>query len=117
MTQPWRATRGDTCANCGTQLPPHALACPACGTLLHSDKLKSLAAEATSATTSGDLTSARESWQSALRYLPPDSQQYTTISARIADLDARLNSRGLVDVARSQQTPITPHGDARSAPS
>ena len=91
MTQPWRGGRADTCAQCGTELPPHAVACPACGTLVYSDKLKSLAASADAATASGDLSGARGRWQTALKSLPPDSKQYAAVSSRIADLDARID--------------------------
>ena len=34
------------CSRCRTELPPFALACPACGLLIHTERLKQLAAEA-----------------------------------------------------------------------
>jgi Zn-dependent protease len=93
MSQPWAAAaRGNVCAHCGTQLPPHAVACPACGTLLYSEKLKSLAASADAATATGDIAGARERWIEVLTLLPPDSRQHETITARIADLDARMTA-------------------------
>jgi len=80
------------CARCGTELAPHALVCPACGTLVHTDKLKQLAASADEASTSGDLVRAREQWEEALRFLPFDSQQYTVIRSRVTDLSKRIDA-------------------------
>ena len=87
-----RAGNGSACPQCGTELAPHARACPACGLLLYADRLKTLAASADAATASGDLLRARTSWESALDFLPPDSKQYATITARIADLTARMEA-------------------------
>src|SRR5512144_3000778 len=78
------------CARCGTELAPHALACPACGTLVHGEKLKQLASSADGATREGDLVRAREHWQSALRFLPDESQQHAVIRSRVADLTKRI---------------------------
>jgi Zn-dependent protease len=82
------------CRVCGTELAPHALACPACGALVHAEKLKQFAANADAATRSGDLSRAREEWEAALRFLPVESQQYTTIRSRVTDLTKRLESAG-----------------------
>ena len=82
------------CRVCGTELAPHALACPACGALVHTDKLKQLAATADAATRAGDLAKAREEWESALQYLPVGSQQHTTIRSRVTDLAKRIESAG-----------------------
>ena len=80
------------CVRCATELAPHALACPACGTLVHTEKLKQLAAAANGALTAGDLAGAREQWEQALRFLPPESQQYVTIRGRMTDLTRRIES-------------------------
>jgi Zn-dependent protease len=82
------------CPQCGTELAPHARACPACGLLLFADKLKKLAASADAATAAGDLVQARTDWQKALELLPYDSKQHETISARVADLNARIDGPG-----------------------
>jgi hypothetical protein len=84
---PLSATR---CANCGTELPPHALSCGACGALVHSAKLKELAAQAERQNAAGDLTGARTTWENALRWLPSGSQQFTAIKQHVDDLDKRL---------------------------
>jgi Zn-dependent protease len=60
--------------------------------LVHSDRLKSLAAGAESATAAGDLPQARANWEKALELLPPDSKQYQAIKARVADLNARIDA-------------------------
>ena len=78
------------CVRCGTELAPHALACPACGTLVHTNKLKQLAATADEAAAAGELTTARERWEEALRFLPTDSKQHTTITSRITELTKRI---------------------------
>jgi hypothetical protein len=51
------------CNRCGTELAPHALACPACGALIHAEKLKEIAANADVATRAGDLAKARDEWE------------------------------------------------------
>jgi Zn-dependent protease/ribosomal protein S27AE len=80
------------CPQCGTELAPHARACPSCGLLLFADRLKTLAATADAAAASGDLLRARSSWETALKFLPPDSRQCATITARVADLTARIDA-------------------------
>ena len=80
------------CARCGTELAPHALACPACGTLVHAEKLKQLAASANEALDAGDLVRAREFWESALRFLPVESRQYERIRAAVTKLTQRIEA-------------------------
>ena len=80
------------CARCGTQLPPDALVCPACASLIHADALKQLAGGAEAATDTGDLVTARNHWASALRLLPAHSQQHAVIRGRIAELTRRIDT-------------------------
>ena len=80
------------CARCGTELAPHAVACPACGTLVHAEKLKQLAASANEALDAGDLVKARELWESALRFLPVESRQYERIRASVTKLTQRIEA-------------------------
>ena len=82
------------CARCGTELPPDALACPACASLVHADTLKQLAAEADAATQAGDLPTARDRWTTALSLLPTRSQQHALIRERVADLTRRIDAEG-----------------------
>jgi len=74
------------CAQCGTELHVAALACPACHALIHSARLKELAAAAEAATRAGDVETARSRWTSALELLPPGSQQHVLIRQRLDEL-------------------------------
>jgi Zn-dependent protease len=85
-------TGSSQCGRCGTELAPHALACPACGALVYAAQLKQLAADADDAMRDGDLVRAREEWQSALRLLPVESQQHDVIRGRVSDLTKRIES-------------------------
>ena len=78
------------CIDCETELPPSALACPACGWLVQSDTLKQLAAGATIATQAGNVERARDQWTEALRLLPADSQQHAVIRDRLAELTNQI---------------------------
>jgi Zn-dependent protease len=81
------------CASCSTELAPHSLSCPACHTLVYSDKLKHLAATAQQRTDANDLTGARDTWTEALRFLPPDAQQYDAVVAHVTALNASIAQR------------------------
>ena len=74
------------CPECGTEVAPALLACPACGWLRHGEQLKQLAAEAQRATEARDLTAALVAWRSALDLLPEGSRQYDAVASRIAEL-------------------------------
>jgi Zn-dependent protease len=74
------------CVRCGTELPPGALACPACATLRHADALKALAADAEAAQRAGHIEAARERWMQALDLLPAESEQYAAVQQHIAAL-------------------------------
>lgn len=82
------------CATCGTELAPTALACPACGSLVHAESLKELAAAATRAAQDGRLAEARSQLEQALARLPPHAQQHHVVRERIVDLTRRLESSG-----------------------
>ena len=83
------------CAQCSTELPPDARACPACGALIHADTLKRLAAQADDATRHGDLIAARTHWQQALALLPPQAEQYVVVQRRVAELTRQIGSTGV----------------------
>jgi Zn-dependent protease len=78
--------RPRTCARCATELPAMALACPACSTLVHRERLQDLASRATSAATAGDRTTARALWEEARALVPMQSQQHQQIGERLAAL-------------------------------
>ncbi len=74
------------CSRCGTELPSSALVCPSCSSLVHSERLKTLAAAATAATTAGDRPGATAYWQEALTLLPLTTDQYRIIRERLTQL-------------------------------
>ncbi|MGH7644827.1 MAG: site-2 protease family protein [Gemmatimonadales bacterium] len=80
------------CPECGTELAPALLACPACRRLLHAAELKGYAAVAEQATQAGDLTAALRAWRGALDLLPNTSHQYETIAERVAELSRQLDA-------------------------
>ena len=80
------------CERCGTELAPHALACPACGALVHAERLKQIAASAHEASAAGDLAKARDLWESALRFLPVESRQHERIRTTVTGLTQRIEA-------------------------
>src|SRR5262245_14442148 len=89
------------CARCGTELAPHALACPACGALVHAEKLKQLAASADEAESAGDLVKARDLWESTLRFLPVESRQHERIRTSITRLTQRIEATPSADTPKA----------------
>jgi Zn-dependent protease len=81
------------CPECGAPAPPAELICPACNKLLHADTLKKVAAEAQLAEEKNDLTAALTLWRQALDFLPRETRQHETISARIVELSERLTAQ------------------------
>jgi Zn-dependent protease len=98
------------CAGCDTQLAPAALACPACGALVHASTLKQVAATAAALTVAGQLVEARSAWSSALDLLPATSQQHATIVSRIAELNKKIIAQ---PAQRSSQTSASSPADTR----
>jgi Zn-dependent protease len=82
------------CSQCGTELAPTVLACPRCGALVHSERLRTLASDAGAAKANGDLRAESAAWQQALDLLPGESQQYSAISARVGDITRQLAAEG-----------------------
>jgi Zn-dependent protease len=81
------------CRACGLALAKEELACPSCHQLVHSDRLKELAASAESAAASGDLSHAMAHWRAALELLPHASKQYEVIVKRMDKLRGELDRR------------------------
>jgi hypothetical protein len=94
-----------SCVRCGTELPPGALACPACAWLTHGDALKALAVEADLSTRAGSLVDARNHWTTALGLLPAQSQQHALIRERVAELTSRINAAADDPITSSGSTP------------
>ena len=74
------------CRQCGADMPPSAVSCPACHALVHAEQLKSLADAARAAAERGDVSGQLEAWRVALTLLPPQSSQFRTISDRVQAL-------------------------------
>jgi Zn-dependent protease len=81
------------CEACGTELPPEFLACPACHRLVHSSRLKELAARATEAAGRGETRAAVEHWRGALELLPLGSAQHAQVLETIERLSQELDRR------------------------
>jgi Zn-dependent protease len=76
------------CRQCGQPLAPGQLACPVCRALAYRPWLEQLAADATRLEQVGDYANAALRWRQCLDLLPPDSQQYQAIYARLGALAA-----------------------------
>jgi Zn-dependent protease len=97
------------CRQCGADLRPSAVSCPACHALVHAGQLKSLADAAGAAAALGDVSGQLEAWRVALTLLPPESSQFRTISGRVLAL-----SRSLTDPS-SAPSPERAAGDTKKA--
>ena len=69
------------------------LACPACGRLVHADRLASLAADAESADARGDMDAALPLWREALDLLPAGSRQREVVTQRVNALSDAVRKR------------------------
>ena len=94
-----------SCAQCGAQLAPTLLACPACGKLVHSERLRTLAAEAEDASQHGDPSAALAAWREALELLPRDTRQYEVVAQKVNALGEQVRS-----------SPIPPAPAAKAPP-
>ena len=89
MLPPERAGR---CPQCGTELAPALLACPACQRLVHADALTRLAADANRA--AADPGAALAAWREALDLLPAGSRQHRAVADHIAALSRAVDAAG-----------------------
>lgn len=80
------------CPQCGTEIAPGLLACPACQRLVHADELQRLADEAERSVQAGDVRTALQTWRRALELLPPDSRQFTAVSQKLGALSLRADA-------------------------
>jgi Zn-dependent protease len=79
------------CRRCATELAPSALVCDNCHTLVHSEELDKLAADAKALEAKGDLRRARERWLAGLSLLPRTSKQYDWIKEHAHALEVAAN--------------------------
>jgi len=82
------------CSECGTELLESMLLCPRCHRLIHAEELARLASDAAEALERGGRADARDTWRKALRLLPPGSQQFEAVSARVEDLSRQVEVDG-----------------------
>ena len=83
------------CPRCGTEVPGSRLSCPLCSSLVHSEELKRLAAEAEQMEKAGDDASAELAIRRRmLELLPPESSQSRAIAERVAELSLRVERAG-----------------------
>jgi len=83
------------CSNCGAALAPDALKCVSCGRLTHAQEFESLSQHAKLAGQAGDWHGAKNAWERALALLPPGSDEYRTVKARIENIDLQLSGKGV----------------------
>lgn len=74
------------CPECGTDIAASFLCCPVCQRLVHTERLKRLAADADALRDAGDPRGALVCWREAIELLPPASRQYSVLSERISAL-------------------------------
>jgi Zn-dependent protease len=77
------------CQTCVQELPPEALVCPRCHSLVHSDELDRIAAAAKELEAKLEFRLAREEWLKALPLLPADARQAVWIRDHARDLLAK----------------------------
>jgi Zn-dependent protease len=82
------------CPECGTEVAAELRACPSCARLIHSDRLKALAAQAQAAEQGGDVSAALAAWRDTLDLLPPESRQHATILEKVRCLSERVDQGG-----------------------
>ena len=83
---------GRICAGCSSQVPPGALECDQCHTLVYAGELDKMSARARAREANGDLPGAREEWLNSLRILPPASPQAQWIRGHAKELEATIDS-------------------------
>ncbi len=84
---------------CGTDLPPQLLSCPACHRLVHAGELRRLVSDADGHERRGDVRAALVDLRVALDLLPPATRQHAVLRARVARLSDLVDSGQAPDVA------------------
>jgi Zn-dependent protease len=92
------------CPRCAREIPPGALECPQCRTLVHGDQMEQLAAHARSLEAHDDLQEAREKWLACLPLLPAQSMQAEWIRNHVREIQSGAPS-GQNSSARAHDTP------------
>jgi Zn-dependent protease len=101
---PFSSEVAQQCPRCAREIPPGALECPQCRTLVHGDQREQLAAHARSLEAHGDLQEAREKWLACLPLLPAQSIQAEWIRNHVREIQSGAPS-GQNSSARAHDTP------------
>ncbi len=80
------------CSECSTEMAPGLLSCPSCGRLVHANRLTELAAAASMAEKTGDLSGALAAWREAAMLLPMGSRQRAGAEEKIRVLSESVGS-------------------------
>jgi Zn-dependent protease len=94
------------CQTCVQQLPPGALVCARCDTLVHADELDRIAGSAKELEAKRQWRAAREQWLKALPLLPPEAEQGRWIRARV---QALLNAALDEELGPAESSPAASH--------
>lgn len=81
------------CGQCGHWLPEGTLACPDCSAIVYSGHVRDIADLATEQENEQQWRQARETWRSALAWLPEGTQEAEGISQKITLIDQRLDAQ------------------------
>jgi Zn-dependent protease len=100
MSSVFALERVRSCSGCGTELAPALLACPACGRLVHRERLSALAADASSASAAGEHARAVALWREALVLLPEGTTQRAMVTERITEASSAIDSAVLDDARK-----------------
>ena len=77
------------CPECSHYLPPGTLVCPDCHALAYSAYLHDVATAASQQEAEGTWAMARQTWVSALQWIPEGTGQYSAITEHIEAIDRR----------------------------
>jgi Zn-dependent protease len=91
------------CVQCGTQLAPTFLACPACGQLVYAARLRTIASDAEAAVGRGDPVGALGLWREALDLLPPGSRQREIVAQKVDALSEGVRTGAIKAVPNAAQ--------------
>ncbi len=80
------------CPQCSHYLQPGTLACPECHTIVYAGHLRDIALRATAAENEKNWVAARETWRTALDWLPEGTTQAKAVADRMEAMNARLRA-------------------------
>ena len=92
------------CKRCNRELSAGALVCDKCHTLVHSEELDRLAAEAKALEAKGELSQARDRWLSGLSLLPPASKQYEWVQSHVRALEVAADQPRMPESSENKWT-------------